>query len=891
MFANFVICPPPLHLQISGSKIYVFGGLGAGPVGEMWAFDLKASRWAPVRPHASHGHAPPAGRCGHTLTTDGEGRLWMFGGQAGKKEEGDFKKDGANAMKVRMMGRRNVFSDSWCFDPKAHHGEGAWHEITIVGISPSPRRGHTTTYVVGRRQEHHHHGDDDNASVGSASIDSTEVRRRQATGGALPPQGPAAHELLSIGGAGPDPGKGFEQVHGQVWCFDLKRRDWRMLETSGLASDATARFDHTATLVGGGMAGASAAQTLVVLGGVSGSSFDNGFSASPDGDAASPDGGKAKGAAPTPTYSWGKAETRVLALAVDTLVWTELIADAPSTSLLSSFSGDEATPAPSLHGHTACLNPMNAREVLVFGGRGEQAWSGSLYALTLPPAHVPGTPYPGMPKKKSPKKGGGGSNFGATAAAQTRFGDSDGEGAGGAPEPRIQWEVLSGVKVAKDAPHGYGPPEARYGHVAFSWVPPRGSRTRGGKRSPDPADDPGKEGKEGEESRSEGRSEGAAVSRPLTPSTGGGDLGSEDMSPAEPGLLVFGGSLFNGVGSLTATGELGTGYASADVHFLDLDGSSPAVLRGKGPFQRRGPSHGGGHTARSVTAEGGTRHGDSALRHPPKSPAGRVTMDTDDGLGLASMSTAGSGLSQSQALLAKLAASAGSDELPAGYGDMKQLLLGQRSDHLSSKIKKGDTRLAPARSSLGLGMSTGMSGLSMAGIRSLATGTASGGSHVGGALGGGVGHRGGATASATASTMAYRKMRKLASHDARFGPSAADVERSVLMADILAAPQFPPQAPDDPCGGKQRRGADDLSGPAALYAATVARSRARPKTAAELFELKQRRPMTSRQEWAAKWEVPGLRDLVDPPARPVITAVEAKRRFKTITPDPFAQTI
>ena len=34
-------------------------------------------------------------------------------------------------------------------------------------------------------------------------------------------------------------------------------------------------------------------------------------------------------------------------------------------------------------------------------------FSGSLYALTLPPAHVPGTPYPGMPKKKSPKKGGG----------------------------------------------------------------------------------------------------------------------------------------------------------------------------------------------------------------------------------------------------------------------------------------------------------------------------------------------------------------------------------------------------------------------------------------------------------------------------------------------------
>ena len=140
--------------------------------------------------------------------------------------------------------------------------------------------------------------------------------------------------------------------------------------------------------------------------------------------------------------------------------------------------------------------------------------------------------------------------------------------------------------------------------------------------------------------------------------------------------------------------------------------------------------------------------------------------------------------------------------------------------------------------------------------------------------------------------MSYRRMRKLAASDARFAPSAADHHRSVLMADILAAPSFPPPVPEDPRGGTQRSSSSGaLAGPAALYAQSVAAILSRPKTAAELFDIKQQRPMTDRQVRAAKWEVPGLTDLINPPPKPTITAVEAKRRFKIITPDPFAQTI
>ena len=56
-----------------------------------------------------------------------------------------------------------------------------------------------------------------------------------------------------------------------MWAFNLRRKEWTHLDCKGLAEVKYARFEHSTTLVAGGMLGASHAQTLVVVGGVSSS--------------------------------------------------------------------------------------------------------------------------------------------------------------------------------------------------------------------------------------------------------------------------------------------------------------------------------------------------------------------------------------------------------------------------------------------------------------------------------------------------------------------------------------------------------------------------------------------------------------------------------------------
>ncbi len=59
----------------------------------------------------------PPGRCGHTLTPDPDGKLWLFGGTSGGKEKVDLKKEANASLRIRMLERRNVFNDIWVFDP------------------------------------------------------------------------------------------------------------------------------------------------------------------------------------------------------------------------------------------------------------------------------------------------------------------------------------------------------------------------------------------------------------------------------------------------------------------------------------------------------------------------------------------------------------------------------------------------------------------------------------------------------------------------------------------------------------------------------------------------------------------------------------------------------
>ena len=75
-----------------------------------------------------------------------------------------------------------------------------------------------------------------------------------------------AMEMFVLGGAGPDIGKGFETVHGQVWILNLSTKCWLRAKCSGVGPEQQARFEHTSTLVGDPAQGNA---TLFVIGGLS----------------------------------------------------------------------------------------------------------------------------------------------------------------------------------------------------------------------------------------------------------------------------------------------------------------------------------------------------------------------------------------------------------------------------------------------------------------------------------------------------------------------------------------------------------------------------------------------------------------------------------------------
>ena len=106
--------------------------------------------------------------------------------------------------------------------------------------------------------------------------------------------------------------------------------------------------------------------------------------------------------------------------------------------LRSQTLGDEEDiiKAPALHGHTTVPNPCNPRELLIFGGRGGQQWTNELYSLTLPAEHMPGLPYPGMPKKKVK------ANVPIGGFGLSRNTEDDEKKEQKIPDPVITWDIL-----------------------------------------------------------------------------------------------------------------------------------------------------------------------------------------------------------------------------------------------------------------------------------------------------------------------------------------------------------------------------------------------------------------------------------------------------------------
>jgi hypothetical protein len=97
------------------------------------------------------------------------------------------------------------------------------------------------------------------------------------------------------------------------------------------------------------------------------------------------------------------------------------------------------------------------------------------------------------------------------------------------------------------------------------------------------------------------------------------------------------------------------------------------------------------------------------------------------------------------------------------------------------------------------------------------------------------------------STMNYAKLRKLAKEDQRYGPSSDDLERSDLMSGILNG--------------------------------SIVAPRILTRSEAMIGRMKKHQPKSERQQIIEKWTVPGAADIINPPERPSVTIVEARRAY------------
>ena len=143
---------PPMRSQsattVLGSKVYMFGGLGAGASNNLWALDAVMHRWQ--RLLAPRGTPRPPARSGASMCGDDEhSKLYLVGGLGHVTRGVKKSREGVPGatMRVRMLVARETFSDLWEFDVNA----GLWRELTFVQMSPPPRRGHTASFVSGLR--------------------------------------------------------------------------------------------------------------------------------------------------------------------------------------------------------------------------------------------------------------------------------------------------------------------------------------------------------------------------------------------------------------------------------------------------------------------------------------------------------------------------------------------------------------------------------------------------------------------------------------------------------------------------------------------------------------------------------------------------------------------
>mmetsp|Transcript_34550 Transcript_34550/g.44091 ORF Transcript_34550/g.44091 Transcript_34550/m.44091 type:complete len:610 (-) Transcript_34550:161-1990(-) len=140
------------------------------------------------------------------------------------------------------------------------------------------------------------------------------------------------HEIVVIGGAGPESVKGVEIIYAETWVYSLDDNHWTQPVISGCTPPA--RFDHTATMLG---------ENIFIIGGLA---YEY---AAHDGD--------------------GEPERDVMVLNTETWVWSVL-----QTNLLGMRP-------PALFGHTSMEDPDTPGRILVFGGRSSDELTDELWSL------------------------------------------------------------------------------------------------------------------------------------------------------------------------------------------------------------------------------------------------------------------------------------------------------------------------------------------------------------------------------------------------------------------------------------------------------------------------------------------------------------------------------
>lgn len=155
--------------------------------------------------------------------------------------------------------------------------------------------------------------------------------------------------LLLFGGSCLDTSTGFEKVSNDVWLYSLTDEQWTEMECGGVRPRAV--YGHSGVLM---------EESYVVVGGSYAPPKKEGFLS------------KAKALAPkkkiaelfsSALSTSGDNNSTVSVLNVTTFQWSSLNVDCIPYDL------DSPSPMLNLTGHSAMENPLNVREILIFGGR------------------------------------------------------------------------------------------------------------------------------------------------------------------------------------------------------------------------------------------------------------------------------------------------------------------------------------------------------------------------------------------------------------------------------------------------------------------------------------------------------------------------------------------